>query len=96
MNDTSGKGYTAQDIRFTSKGDTLYAIALAWPKDGRLTVKSLAADKGLYDGEVGDVQLLGHNAKLKWTRGSDGLVITVPPQPPCEFAFTLRIERAKK
>ena len=28
--------YTADDIRFTTKGPTLYAIALGWPKDGRL------------------------------------------------------------
>ena len=27
----------AKDIRFTTKGATLYAIALGWPEDGRLT-----------------------------------------------------------
>ena len=26
------RSFTAEDIRFTTKGDTLYAIALGWPK----------------------------------------------------------------
>ena len=42
---TSGKGrpYTAADLRFTTKGDTLYVFALAWPADGKLVVKSLGS-----------------------------------------------------
>ena len=36
--------FVAGDIRFTSKGDALYAIALAWPEDRRLVIKSLASD----------------------------------------------------
>jgi alpha-L-fucosidase len=30
--------YTAQDIRFTTKGKTLYAIALGWPDDGKFVI----------------------------------------------------------
>ena len=33
--------YTAQDIRFTTKGEVLYAIALGWPEDGKLLVRRL-------------------------------------------------------
>ena len=32
--------FTAQDIRFTTKGDALYAIALGWPAGGKLVVKA--------------------------------------------------------
>ena len=39
------KDFTSQDIRFTTKGDTLYAIALNWPKDGKLNVRSLTMDR---------------------------------------------------
>ena len=38
--------YTAKDIRFTTKGETLYAIALGWPENRRLTVRSLATPAG--------------------------------------------------
>ena len=41
-----GLRYTAADIRFTTKGDTLYAIALGWPESGKLVVRSLAAPAG--------------------------------------------------
>jgi alpha-L-fucosidase len=30
------------DIRFTTKGETLYAIALGWPPDNQIVIKSLA------------------------------------------------------
>src|SRR5207237_10356316 len=32
--DTTGTPFTSEDIRFTAKGDALYAIALAWPLRG--------------------------------------------------------------
>ena len=33
-----GPEHTAKDIRFTTKGDTLYAIALGWPADGKVVI----------------------------------------------------------
>ena len=32
--------YTDKDIRFTTKGPTLYAIFLGWPADGKLVVRA--------------------------------------------------------
>lgn len=39
--DTSGESYTGHDVRFTIKGDTLYAITLgsAWRGDGHPVVQ---------------------------------------------------------
>jgi alpha-L-fucosidase len=33
------RAFTPADIRFTSKGETLYAIALAWPGDRKLLIQ---------------------------------------------------------
>ncbi len=77
--------HTAEDIRFTTKGDALYAIALAWPANGKLTVKSLAG------APVQSVSLLGHEGELAFAAGSDGLEITVPAEQPCEHAFAFKI-----
>ena len=33
FNEGKGKPFTAEDIRFTAKGDTLYVIALGWPDE---------------------------------------------------------------
>ena len=38
----SRNGYTAKDIRFTTHGDTLYAMVMNWPGDAPVTITSLA------------------------------------------------------
>ena len=38
----SRNGYTAKDIRFTTRGDTLYAMVMNWPGDEPITITSLA------------------------------------------------------
>ena len=79
--------FTSQDIRFTTKGETLYAIALDWPKDGKLTVRSLAKDELT----VESVSLLGHEGSLTWSQTDDGLEVTMPSEPPCDYAYALKI-----
>ena len=34
--------YAAEDVRFTAKGDLLYAFVMAWPEGGKATIKTLA------------------------------------------------------
>jgi alpha-L-fucosidase len=89
--DTATQGYTAADIRFTTKGETLYAIALARPADGKLTIKSLAAGSNLTKREIRTVQLLGSRAKLQWTRTAEGLSVELPNQKPDGYPVALRI-----
>ena len=79
--------FTAQDIRFTTKGDTLYAIALAWPEDGKLLVKSMVAPAGKID----SVSLLGSAEKLVWRQTAEGLDVQLPPQSVSAFAAALKI-----
>lgn len=82
--DTKRAAFTGEDIRFTRKNDTLYAIFLAWPGE-TATVKSLAGKN------VKSVTLLGHDGKLRWTPTPDGLTVQMPATPPGEFAYTLKI-----
>lgn len=70
--------YTAQDVRFTRKGDTLYAFFMAWPT-APVTVASLA--DAVSPGRVARVDLLG-GGPLAFTQGADGLRITFPPPAP--------------
>ena len=37
--------YTKEDIRFTVKGDSIYAFVMQYPEDGVLTIRSLADSK---------------------------------------------------
>ena len=83
--------YTAKDIRFTTKGSTLYAIALGWPADGQVAVKSLAKPAGTSGNVITDVSLLGYNGKVEWKQTADALVVTLPAQKPSEYTVGLKI-----
>ena len=91
FNERNARPYTSQDIRFTTKGDTLYAIALGWPADGKLTIRTLAAGSASYPREVGQVELLGSGGALRFARDAAGLAVTLPERKPNENAYALKI-----
>jgi alpha-L-fucosidase len=91
FSDTKRKPFTGEDIRFTTKGDTLYAIVLADPGE-TLTIKSLAPAAKLATGTVTEVSLLGHAGALKHSQETAGLVVRLPSPRPGKHAFALRIE----
>jgi alpha-L-fucosidase len=91
FNDTKRRSFTGEDIRFTTKGSTLYAIALAWPDSGSVTIKSLAAGSRLAFRKITRVVLLGSKARLQWTLDPAGLIVKLPAQKPCDYAFALKI-----
>lgn len=77
-------GHPAQNqIYFTSKPNTLYAIAFRWPKNVRITGT----------GKVKSVSLLGSNSTIAWNQDGDDIVITADqlPELPCEHAWTFKI-----
>ncbi|MBN1139252.1 MAG: alpha-L-fucosidase [Anaerolineae bacterium] len=78
--------YTAQDVRFTCKGDTLYAILLGWPK-GQALIQSL----GSAAARVTGVSMLGLDGPLAWSQDAQGLKVTMPAHKPCEHAYTLKL-----
>lgn len=86
----SRNGYTAKDIRFTTRGDTLYAMVMNWPGDEPVTITSLAENRS-HRGKVKRVELLGHAGHLKFSQGAEGLKVTFPPDKPCDFVYSLKI-----
>jgi alpha-L-fucosidase len=90
--DTAIKPYTAQDIRITTKGKTLYAIALGWPSDGHLIMHSLGTASGV---KVASVSLLGSNAPIRFTQKDDGLHLDLPAKAPGEYAYSFRVRQAE-
>ena len=94
FHDTDTANYTAEDFRFTTKGDVLYAIGLAWPANGEAVIHSLAPTVG--SASVQSVALLGSDAKLQFEQRADGLHVQLPAQAPAKYAYVLRVtfERA--
>lgn len=90
FHDTDTKPYTSEDFRFTTKGDTLYAIELGWPADGKVTIHSLGSS-ALKGQKVQSVDLVGSEARLEWHQDPDGLRIQLPIRPPGKYAYVLRL-----
>jgi alpha-L-fucosidase len=90
----ASKPYTPEDIRFTQTkdGKTLYAIVLAIPADGKITIKSLAGDSPNWTGNIGSIHLLGVDGDLKFTRDENGLHLTLPAKLPSQTALALKIQ----
>lgn len=92
--DTKRSPFTSEDIRFTTRGETLYATVLAKPANGVVGISSLGTNSGLYRREIGQVDLLGSPDPVKWTRQVNGLQIQMPSQMPDQPALVFRIAPA--
>ncbi len=86
--------YTARDIRFTSKGDILYATTLASPEK-EIRINSLGSNNKYIDKRIKKVSLLGYSGKVNWTQESDALVVSLPATMPTPFSSSLKIEFVK-
>lgn len=88
--------YTAQDLRYTRKGDVLYAIELGWPADGKVVMHTLFTGTPYLKRPVGRVVLLGSKAQLKWQQTKDGLMVDLPSVKPNDIAYVFRITMVKR
>lgn len=80
-----------EDIRFTQKGDTLYATALGWPSDGVFTIESLAKGNPYENRKIKSIELLSGDNKLSWKQQRDALVLKVKGASPGNAAYSFRI-----
>lgn len=92
--DTQRADFTAQDIRFTCKGETVYAIALNRPA-GELIIQSFGADSLKQAGQIKRVSLLGREGSLGWRQDEAGLHLVLPEQLPDSHAYTFKLEVSK-
>ncbi|MFI3281133.1 MAG: alpha-L-fucosidase [Rikenellaceae bacterium] len=87
MTDNQESHYTHQDIRFTTNGNTLYAISLAWSDEDTI-IKSL---KGVDIRGVEQVSMLGSEEELSYLMSDNGLIISAPKKMPCDYAHVFKI-----
>jgi alpha-L-fucosidase len=93
FNEGKSKPFGAQDIRFVTKGEVLYATALGWPAEGQLVIGALGEGNPLRPQPVRRVELLGHGQPLAFERTAQGLRVSLPAQPPAAgLAYAFKIE----
>ena len=84
------KAFAAEDIRFTTKGDALYAICPVWPGE-EVNIKSLGSNAAVRADMISEVSMLGSQGTLSWSQDENGLKIKTPFEKPCQHAYTFKI-----
>jgi alpha-L-fucosidase len=87
--------FTPADIRFTTRGDTLYVLGLERPADGAVLVKTLFAGTPYLDAPIASIELLG-TGPVRWQQGAKGLAVTLPAVSgeAMPYALKLRFRKA--
>ena len=89
-----GRGQSGANIRFTVKGEALYAIILGnWPGE-TVIIASLAQGQPL-KGKITAVTMLGGEGELKFSQEATGLKVELPPAAPGKYAYVLKITGLK-
>jgi len=83
--------YVASDIRFTTKGETLFAFCMDAPA-GDTRITSLGKNSKLNSKQIGSVKLLGSDEKIVWKQEAGALVITKPSKLPDWKVVTFKID----
>jgi alpha-L-fucosidase len=94
FNEGKRKDLTIEDIRFTTRGQSLYAFAMGWPEPHapqEVLLAPLGTASQYSTGKITNVELLGYGGKLKWVQDEAGLKIQLPDEKPCEHAIAFRI-----
>lgn len=90
------KEFTSQDIRYTCKGDKIYAIVMKCSEDGTYHIPSLgeqdASSKPNFHAIIKNVEVLGFDSACEWSRDEEALHISVngvSTDKPVVFAVTV-------
>jgi alpha-L-fucosidase len=82
--------YTGKDIRFTSKGSTVYAFCLDVPEGKEIRINSLGLNTDP-SGKITNVEILGSSEKIKWSQKKEMLVIQKPQIIPSLEAVGIKV-----
>jgi alpha-L-fucosidase len=88
--ESKSQPFTAEDIRFTRKGNALYATCLGWP-EREANVKSLGTGSTIRADTIAQIHMLGSREALAWRQDEGGLTIQTPAERPCDHACVFKI-----
>jgi alpha-L-fucosidase len=93
FNEDKQKDLTAVDVRFTTKGGTLYAFVMGSPEK-EAVVNALGLASAQTPGKIGKVELLGYKGDVKWNQDDGGLKVSMPDEKISDVGITLKVELA--
>jgi len=89
LNEGKAKAFEAADIRFTTKGPTVFAMTLGKPS-GTVHIRSLAGAR-----TVQRVEMVGASGPLSFNQDGEGLHVTIPSGASHDYGVALRIQGDK-
>jgi alpha-L-fucosidase len=90
FNEAARKELTAADVRFTTKGDALYAFVMGQPGP-EVTIAALAPSGAHGVRRIERVERLGVPGSLRFTQDAKGLTVALPARTPSDLAVALKI-----
>jgi alpha-L-fucosidase len=93
FNEDKRGDFTAEDVRFTTKGSTLYAFVQGVPEK-EAVVKALGLASAQAPGKILNVEVLGHKGALDWKQDDAALRVKMPAEKFCEIGITLKVQLA--
>jgi alpha-L-fucosidase len=91
FNESKRPAMAAADVRFTTKGSTLYAFVMGWPEK-EAVVQALGLASPQAPGKIQKVELLGYKGDLKWKQDEASLKVEMPAEKISDVAITLKVE----
>ena len=84
--------YSNKDMRYTSKGNTVYATFFGWPDGKSVLLETFA--KGAFTGDlnINDISLLGYDGKIDWEITDAGLAIALPNEKINDMAIVFKLD----
>ena len=84
--------YGSEDIRYTCKGDTVYALVLGWPGENKaITMKMFGQGGKAQDIKVTKVSMLGTDEPIKWEQQASGLIVNTPSKKINDLAIVFKL-----
>lgn len=75
----NNNAYSAADIRFVHKNDTVFAFTMRYPENQTCTIKSFGYDSKYNNGKIDKVTLLGYGP-VEFTQDAEGVTIQLPKE----------------
>jgi alpha-L-fucosidase len=92
FNEDKQKDLTGEDVRFTTKGRSVFAYVMGRPKEA--VIMSLGLCSPQDPGKIQRVQILGHDGNVTWIQEKTALRVTVPAACSSDIGLTLKVDFA--
>lgn len=87
LSEEKNKGFTEEDIRFTTNNGNLYATVLVSPKQD-IKIRHLTNSKI----NIENIELLGYEGEINFKQNKEGTIISLPAKTNLKYAWVFKLK----